>query len=382
MDLKNLKSVFIIAEIGQNHQGDIVTAKEMILEASRAGVDCVKFQKSCLEAKFTRNALNRPYNSPHSFGSTYGEHKRFLEFTIEQFKELKDYAESCGLVFSASAMDIVSFDELKQLDLQFIKIGSGDTNNIPYMRHIAKQNVPLIVSTGMQTEDTITKVYNILNDASANFALLHCISSYPTKVEDTKLNYISRYRKLYPNISVGYSGHEIGYESSCLAILMGAKILERHFTLDKNQKGSDHCLSLNPKELHTLVDKVRLIERNPNVIQLSSSVMSNDLLNSVTKLNLFESPMGFITKACQPNNIPRSIFPCELMCKQKLGKSLIYTRDLKKGQHIVESDIGVKVSEPNEIPAEFYDNIIGKVLMRDVFYDDPVMECDTLDNSM
>lgn len=252
------------------------------------------------------------------------------------------------------------------------------------MRYIAKQNVPLIVSSGMQTEDTITKVYNILNDASANFALLHCISSYPTKVEDTKLNYISRYRKLYPNISVGYSGHEIGYECSCLAILMGAKILERHFTLDKNQKGSDHCLSLNPTELRTLVDKVRLIERNPNVIQLSSSVMSNDLLNSVTKLNLFESPMGFITKACQPNtdDIPRSIFPCELMCKHKLGKSLIYTRDLKKGQCLVESDIGVKVSEPNGIPAEFYDDVIGKVLMRDVFYDDPVIKCDLMDNSM
>ena len=158
------------------------------------------------------------------------------------------------------------------------------------MRYIAKQNVPLIVSTGMQTEDTITKVYNIFNDVGANFALLHCISSYPTKVEDTKLNYISRYRKLYPNISIGYSGHEIGYECSCLAILMGAKILERHFTLDKNQKGSDHCLSLDPTELRMLVERVRLIEKNPNVVQLSpsiSSVTSNDLLNSVQKLNLF-----------------------------------------------------------------------------------------------
>jgi sialic acid synthase len=130
MDLRNLKSVFVIAEIGQNHQGDIQVAKDvikflfylikfiysinfisslkMILEASRAGVDCVKFQKSCLEEKFTAKALERPYNSPNSFGSTYGEHKRFLEFSIEQFKELKEYAESCGLVFSASAMDKVN----------------------------------------------------------------------------------------------------------------------------------------------------------------------------------------------------------------------------------------------------------------------------------
>lgn len=267
------------------------------------------------------------------------------------------------------------------MDLQFIKIGSGDTNNIPYMRHIAHQNVPLIVSTGMQTESTITKVYNILNDAGANFALLHCISSYPTSVEDTQLNYISRYQKLFPNISIGYSGHEIDYECSCLAIMMGARILERHFTLDKNQKGSDHCLSLDPQQLRTLVEKVRLIERNPNVIQLSpSTVMSSDLLNTVTKLNLFENPMGFIAKSCQPNDNdvdrPRSIFPCELACKQKLGKSLIYTRDLKKGRRLMEMDVGVKVSEPNGVPAECYDEVVGKVLMRDVLFDRPVMDGD------
>lgn len=245
------------------------------------------------------------------------------------------------------------------------------------MRYMAtqKSQVPLIVSTGMQTENTITKVYNILNDADVNFAFLHCISSYPTKVEDTKLNYISRYHKLYPNIPIGYSGHEIGIECSLLAILMGAKILERHFTLDKNQKGSDHCVSLNPKELRMLVEKVRLIERNVQELP----VMPNDLLNAVVELNLFECPMGFIEKACQPNDIddiPKSILPCELMCKHKLGKSLVYTRDLTAGQFLIMDDIGVKVSEPNGIPAESYDDVIGRKLMRDVSYDDPVMESD------
>jgi sialic acid synthase len=260
------------------------------------------------------------------------------------------------------------------LDLQFIKIGSGDTNNVPMMRYIAKQNVPLIVSTGMQTEETIVKVHNILHNANANFALLHCVSSYPTKVEDTKLNYISRYQKLFPNIPIGYSGHEIGYECSCLAILMGARILERHFTLDKNQKGSDHCVSLDPSELRTLVERVRLIERN---VQLP--VMLDDLLGAVTKLNLFECPMGFIADACQPGDVvPKSIFPCELMCKHKLGKSLVYTRDMTKGHCLFESDICVKVSEPNGIPAEFYDDVVGRKLTRDVLCDDSVMKSDIM----
>jgi sialic acid synthase len=265
------------------------------------------------------------------------------------------------------------------LDLKFIKIGSGDTNNVPMMRYIAKGGreggPPLIVSTGMQTEDTIKKVYDILNNSQVNFALLHCISSYPTPVEDTQLNYISRYQKLFSNIPIGYSGHENGIECSVLAILMGARILERHFTLDKNQKGSDHCVSLDPSELRALVEKVRLIERN--VQQLP--VMLVDLLNVVVELNLFDNPQGFITKACQPpigNNTPKSILPSELMCKHKLGKSLVYSRDISAGQCLIEDDVCVKVSEPNGIPAEFYDNIIGKELKCDVSYDHPVIEND------
>jgi sialic acid synthase len=262
------------------------------------------------------------------------------------------------------------------LDLKFIKIGSGDTNNVPMMRRMANAGgaMPLIVSTGMQTEETIKKVYDILNDSRVNFALLHCISSYPTPVEDTQLNYISRYQKLFPNIPIGYSGHENGIECSLLAILMGARILERHFTLDKNQKGSDHCVSLDPSELRALVEKIRLIERN--VQQLP--VMLDDLLDVVVELNLFDNPLGFITKACQPigNDTPKSILPSELMCKHKLGKSLVYSRDIPAGWCLIEDDVCVKVSEPNGIPAEFYDNIIGKELKCDVSYDHPVIESD------
>lgn len=238
------------------------------------------------------------------------------------------------------------------------------------MRYIAHQNVPLIVSTGMQSESTVQKVQKIFEDANADIALLQCVSSYPTVIEDTQLYHISRYQKLFPNIPIGYSGHEIGWECSCLAVLMGAKVLERHFTLDKNQKGSDHIVSLDPRDLALLVAKVRLIEKN---VQLP--VMPDDLLDVVTKLNLFENPLGFIARAC--GSVERkSILPCELMCKHKLGKSLVYARDLKKGHRLVETDLNVKVSEPNGIPAEFYDDAVGKEVMHDVCYDDPVMTSD------
>ena len=246
----------------------------------------------------------------------------------------------------------------------------GDTNNIPFIRYIAQQNVPLIVSSGMQSESTIMRVNKIFEDAGTDFALLHCVSSYPTIVEDTQLYHISRYQKLFPNIPIGYSGHEIGWQCSCLAVLMGAKVLERHFTLDKNQKGSDHSSSLDPRELALLVAKVRLIEKN---VQLP--VMPDDLLEVVTKLKLFENPQGFIARACE-TILKKSILPCELICKQKLGKSLVYSRDLRKGQRLSDMDINIKVSEPNGIPAEFYDEVVGEEVKHDVFYDDPVMSSD------
>lgn len=238
------------------------------------------------------------------------------------------------------------------------------------MRYIAKQNVPLIVSTGMQSEATIVKIEKIFRDAGTNFALLHCVSSYPTKVDDTQLSHISRYRKLFSSIPIGYSGHETGLECSCLAVLMGARVVERHFTLDRNQKGSDHIVSLDPRDLTLLVEKVRLIEKN---VQLP--VMLNDLLEVVTGLNLFENPLGFIARACKPVG-RKSILPCELMCKHKLGKSLVYSRELSKGHRLIETDLNVKVSEPNGIPAEFYDSFVGKEIIHDVCYDDPVMETD------
>lgn len=187
----------------------------------------MKFQKSFLTEKFTENALlNTTLNPGHSFGSTYGEHKEFLEFTIEEFKELKEYCDSMNIIFSSSAMDWVSFDELVTLNLPFIKIGSGDSNNQLLLRHAARHPVPLIISTGMINEDGIDRIVNIMKECNkTNFCLLHCISAYPTELKDSKLGMIEHLKMKYPDICIGYSGHEKGLEASLAAVLMGAHVI-------------------------------------------------------------------------------------------------------------------------------------------------------------
>lgn len=217
---------FIIAEIGQNHQGDIEVAKEMIATAKLIGADCVKFQKSCLEKKFTSNALKRLYDSENSWGRTYGEHKRYLEFTIEQYKILQEFSSELNILFTASAMDIQSLQDLQILNVPVIKIGSGDANNIPLLTKAAQYPTPLIISTGMQCEKMVERIVEIMEfNEKENYCLLHCVSSYPTEPMDARLRMIDYYRKKFPGKCVGYSGHEQGIAISIAAVLLGAKVV-------------------------------------------------------------------------------------------------------------------------------------------------------------
>lgn len=216
---------FVIAEIGQNHQGDIEVAKRLIAEAKAAGADCVKFQKSCLSEKFTQNALQRQYDGPNSWGKTYGDHKQFLEFTIEQYKLLQCYANELDIIFTASAMDIQSLHDLYDLNVPVIKIGSGDANNIPLLVKAAKSQVPLIISTGMQHEIMVHRIVQIMKDNDKiNYCLLHCVSAYPTAPNDVHLRMLNTYRNCFPNVCLGYSGHELGTAISTAAVAIGANV--------------------------------------------------------------------------------------------------------------------------------------------------------------
>lgn len=226
------RRVFVIAEIGQNHQGDIEIAKRMILAAKEAGADCVKFQKSCLSEKFTRNALVRSYNGPNSWGRTYGEHKEYLEFSIQQYKMLQQFANEQNIIFTASAMDMKSLRVLEDLNVPVIKIGSGDANNIPLLEKAATLETPLIISTGMLDEQMVQRIVNIMHvHGKTNYCLLHCVSSYPTLPQHVNLRLLCSYRESFPNICLGYSGHEQGTAISTAAAIFGAKVTTVFFPL-------------------------------------------------------------------------------------------------------------------------------------------------------
>lgn len=233
------------------------------------------------------------------------------------------------------------------------------------MRYISTQNIPLIVSTGMQSEDTIKKVHNIFSSANCNFALLHCISAYPTKFEDTKLGFINKFKNLFNKTTIGYSGHEIGLEMSLIAVLLGAKVIERHFTLDKNLKGSDHSASLTPIEFSQLVQTIRSLEDQHKLPIQDKS----DICDVLQGLKLFNEDIKNIVEVATNEVGERQIYDCEWSCKTKLGKSLVYSNAFFKDQVLTAKDIKVKVSQPNGLSAEHFDEFIGKVLNKDVLED-------------
>ncbi|CAJ1052742.1 N-acetylneuraminic acid synthase a [Xyrichtys novacula] len=327
---------FIIAEIGQNHQGDLETAKKMIKVAKDCGADCAKFQKSELEFKFNKRALERPYTSKNSWGKTYGEHKRHLEFNHEQYRELQKYAEEVGIFFTASGMDEMAVEFLHELNVPFFKVGSGDTNNFPYLEKTAKKGRPMVVSSGMQSMETMRQVYKTVKKHNENFAILQCTSAYPLEAEDVNLRVIAEYQKEFPDIPIGYSGHESGINISVAAVALGAKIVERHITLDKTWKGSDHEASLVPSELTDLVHAIRLVERS-----LGTGL--------------------------------KRMLPCEKPCHDKLGKSVVAKTNIPKGTTLTEAMLTVKVAEPMGVPAEDIYELVGKTVLEDVKEDESVV---------
>ncbi|XP_061625363.1 sialic acid synthase-like [Phyllopteryx taeniolatus] len=326
---------FIIAEIGQNHQGDIEIAKKMIKMAKDCGADCAKFQKSELEYKFNKRALERPYKTKNSWGETYGEHKRHLEFSHEQYRELQKYAKDVGIFFTASGMDEMAVEFLHELNVPFFKVGSGDTNNFPYLEMAAKKGRPMVVSSGMQSIETMRRVYKTVKKHNQNFVILQCTSTYPLDPKDVNLRVITEFQKEFPDIPIGYSGHESGISISVAAVALGAKVIERHVTLDKTWRGSDHAGSLEPPELVEMVRSIRLVE---------------------TALG-----SGLKKRLC-----------CEEPFHRKLGKSVVAKVKIPKGTVLSLDMLAVKVAEPMGVPAEDIFQLVGKSVNHDVGEDESV----------
>ena len=251
-------SIFIIGEIGINHNGDLGIAKELIDVAVVAGADAVKFQKRTIDLVYTKEFLDSPRESP--WGTTQREQKEGLEFGLDEYQKIDKYCRGKGIEWYASAWDIESLKFLRQFNLKYNKIASAMIVYQDFLKEVASEGRHTFVSTGMTEEKDIDVSVKIFRDADCPFTLMHCISTYPMVDEDANLNAINTLRDKY-NCDVGYSGHEVGLAVSYAAAALGITALERHITLDRAMYGSDQASSVEPSGFRMLVAAIRKIEQ-------------------------------------------------------------------------------------------------------------------------
>ncbi len=332
------KKVFIIAEIGNNHNGSLKRAIEMIDAACDAGVDCVKFQMRNMDSVYRKKSLLR---QGEDLGTEYVLDllDRF-ELTKDEHIEIAKYCNNRGIIYMCTPWDSDSIDILEELEVPAYKVASADLTNLPLIEKLVSTKKPLILSTGMSSSKEIQITTDFLNNKKANFALLHCNSTYPAPLHDINLKWIKKLNKIHD--LVGYSGHERGISVSLAAVALGAKIIERHFTFDRNMEGPDHAASLHPKEFKLLVDGIREIE-----------------------------------EALGDGKV-RNISQGEMINRENLAKSIIASSNLKKGL-VIESK-HLKIRSPGQgLSAQHHEELIGRTLQRDMLEEDYFYPSDLLD---
>jgi sialic acid synthase SpsE len=245
---------FIIAEIGNNHNGNLDTAMKLIESAKKAGADAVKFQVKNIEKSFGKELLDSSYVNENSFGKTYREHKMALEFSEEQMKQLYDFAAKMDIICFSTPFDTDSVDMLERIGNPLYKISSFHVTDLKLIEYVCQTKKPIIISTGMSTIEEIDKAIELIKKYTKDFVIMHCVSCYPTEDKDVNLNIIPTLKNRY-NCPVGYSGHERGIAISASTVLLGSCAIERHFTLDRTMKGPDHASSVEPVGLNDIVTR-------------------------------------------------------------------------------------------------------------------------------
>ena len=270
----NDQTPFIIAEIGNNHNGNLELALELIKKAKECGVDAVKFQVKDIESSFPKELLDKPYENENSFGRTYREHKEALEFSKVELTKIYDYAKELEIICFSTPFDIKSVKLLEDLNNPIYKISSFHVTDLGLIEEICKTRKPIIMSSGMSTIDELDQAVNLIKKYTEDFVLLHCVSSYPTDDADLNFNVIPTLKNRY-NCIVGYSGHERGTVLCTSTILLGSRVIERHFTLDRYMKGPDHASSLESEGMSLVVKRTK---RTFNALGTSDKrVLENEL---------------------------------------------------------------------------------------------------------
>ncbi len=330
-----MNRTFIIAEAGVNHNGSIELAKKLIDVAKEAGVDAVKFQTFKAEAIISADAPKADYQkiTTHPTESQFEMIKK-LQLDEDAHKELFDYCKQKGITFLSSPFDLNSIKFLNSLGLNIFKISSGEITNLPYLRRIGALRKKIILSTGMADLEEIGNAINVLTEYGTrkdDITVLHCNTEYPTPFEDVNLVAMLTIRDAF-KVKVGYSDHTVGIEISIAAAALGATVIEKHFTLDKNMEGPDHKASLEPDELKAMVHAIRNIEKA--------------LGNGIKKTS-----------------------PSEAKNKTIVRKSIVAARDIRKGEVLSDGNITVKRPGSGISPME-WDSILGKRAKRDFYMDE------------
>lgn len=259
---------YIIGEIGQNHNGSMDIAKLIIDIAARPiegflylqRMNAVKFTKRDLQEELTATMMDAPYNSPNAFAETYGEHRAFLEFSDEQHFELYKYTKAKGLDFVITLCSPRCLSVLKLFTPDRLKVASRDLTNLPLLDAMAATGIPMIVSMGMAGEKEIDDALEVITKHHTNVSILHCLSQYPTDMDKINLHSITYLKKKYKDYTIGYSDHSIGIMIPVAAVAMGAEVIEKHITLDRQMKGSDQAGSLGIDGIWRMVRDIRLLE--------------------------------------------------------------------------------------------------------------------------
>lgn len=274
---------FIIAEVGINHNGCVKTAKQLIDIAVSSGCSAVKFQKRTVDVVYTQEELERV--RPNPFGETNGDLKRGLEFGYEQYREIDEYCKEKKILWFASCWDEASVDFIEQFNPPCYKISSASLTDDKLLLHTRATGKPILLSTGMSTQEQIDHALKILGD---NVVLYHCTSTYPTENNELNLNIITNYRERY-DFPIGYSGHERGVMPSVVAAALGANSIERHITLDRTMWGTDHAASLEPEGLFRMVRDVKLV---PTILGTGNKVVYESEKPIIQKLRRVDSQLN------------------------------------------------------------------------------------------
>lgn len=243
---------YVVAEIGGNHGGSVETAREMIRSAAACGADAVKLQKRDNATLYTSALLAKPYDHEQSYGPTYGAHREALEFGRVQYLQCQDEAVKARIPLFATAFDERSADFLAGLSVPAIKLASGSLTDLRLIRYVAKYHQPIILSTGGGTMTDIDRAVETVREFHHQLAVLHCTASYPCAFTELNLRVILALRTRFPDLVIGWSGHDSGIAMAMVAYAFGARIIEKHFTLNRSMKGTDHAFSLEPAGLRKL----------------------------------------------------------------------------------------------------------------------------------